>query len=109
MVFGLVSSTVVLTDALTLVPSPTDRDTMDPDASTLNFLKAVCRLSSSPSLASDFIVKASVLLLMFPPVNTPRSWGAPGNPAPTAPSFSSYHFATPRFPKILFGPPNLSS
>lgn len=33
-----------------------------PDASTLNFLKAVCRLSSSPSLASDFIVKLFTLL-----------------------------------------------
>ena len=43
-----------------------------PDASTLNFLKAVCRLSSSPSLASDFIVKVSVRLLMFPPVNTKK-------------------------------------
>lgn len=72
MVFGLVSSAAALTDALTLGPSPTDRDMMDPDASTLNFLKAVCRLSSSPSLASDFIVKVSVRLLMFPPVNTKK-------------------------------------
>lgn len=37
-----------------------------PDASTLNFLKAVCRLSSSPSLASDFIAKLFILLWMFP-------------------------------------------
>ena len=73
---------------------------MDPDASTLNFLKAVCRLSSSPSLASDFIVKVSVRLLMFPPVNTPRSWGAPGNPAPSAPSVS------PRPPRLSDPDPN---
>jgi hypothetical protein len=65
-VLGLVSSAVVLTDALTFVPFPTDRDTMDPDASTLSFLKVVCRLSSSPSLASDFIVKVFALLGMFP-------------------------------------------
>uniref|UniRef100_A0A481CX96 Oxidative stress-responsive serine-rich protein 1 n=1 Tax=Sus scrofa TaxID=9823 RepID=A0A481CX96_PIG len=65
-VFSFVSSAAVLTDALTLVPSPTDRDAMDPDASTLNFLKAVCRLSSSPSLASDFIVKVFTLLWMLP-------------------------------------------
>lgn len=37
-----------------------------PEASTLNFLKAVCRLSSSPSLASDFIVKVFTLLWMLP-------------------------------------------
>jgi hypothetical protein len=33
-VLGLVSSAVVLTDALTLVPSPTDNDTMDLKTST---------------------------------------------------------------------------
>lgn len=71
MVLGLVSSAAVLTDALTLGPSPTDRDAMDlktrtkftaTELAALTNTKKTCFLSS---LSFSKIVQVSVQIFLL--------------------------------------------